>query len=151
MNCDSPRSFRQGISDASSHQHSGSSGQQGGGNQRWSKKKSGQGGGGWQGSAGVAHRLTCRAGIARPMPPVSAFRHSSFHSGTGLVPASVLLFIPLPTWPDAGQSGILKISLKGLREVAHQGSEKLRRCSSVQQGAAQINRVQPCSVGCSVA
>ncbi len=76
------------------------------------------------------------------MPPASAFRHpvSQFgtgafryrtgppYSGTGLVPASEFLFIPVPNWLEAGQSDIpaFKKAVGGGGERDTQSTPKLQ-------------------------
>jgi hypothetical protein len=56
------------------------------------------------------------ASASGSMPPASAFRHpisESPYSGTGPVPASAFLIIPVPDWLVAGQSDIPTFKKKG--------------------------------------
>jgi hypothetical protein len=99
------------------------------------------------------------ASASKPMPPASAFPHppsqsgtgafryrtESFYSSTKLVPASALIFFPVPDGPDASfpafrLSGILKICTKIGSSVWV--AAQLRGCSSLaQRGTAQIKRM----------
>jgi hypothetical protein len=61
------------------------------------------------------------AGIGIPASVISIryrnkkCRTASLYSGTGPVPASIVLFSPVPDWPDTGQSGIPAVIIKKLR------------------------------------
>ncbi len=81
------------------------------------------------------------ASASRPTPPASAFcislryrsipvsRNGSYYPGTGLVPASAFSFIPVPEWPDAGQSGILALIKNTPCTSTMQAMDKYIPCS----------------------